>query len=104
MLIAEIALDMQDFAKYSLGDNPFHFAHARKAPLVVTKRKRHSGLFRGLDGAFSFGSRERKRLLAPDRLVRRGDRRDLSHVEGMRSCEKDGLHAGVGDRLVKLGR
>src|SRR6185503_2841236 len=104
MLIAEITLDMQDLAQGPVGGNPLHLAHARKATLVVAKRKWHSGLFRGLDGAFSFTACERKRLLAPDRLARRGDRGDLLHMKRMGSCEKDCLYARVGDRFFEIGR
>jgi hypothetical protein len=71
---------------------------------LLLQRKWHSGLFRGLDGAFSFSARERKRLLAPDWLAGRSDRGDLSHMKGMRSCEKDCLHAGVSDRFFEPGR
>lgn len=39
MLIAEIALDMEDIAQRTVGDNPLQFAHAGKATLVVAERK-----------------------------------------------------------------
>src|SRR5262245_5250665 len=104
MLIAKVAFDMKNLTQRSVGNNPFEFTHARKAALVVAERKWHSGLCRRLDGACGFSAREGKRLFAPDRLARRSDCGNLSHMQGMWCREKDGLHARVGDRVFELGR
>src|SRR5262245_6291552 len=103
MLIAEISLNVEDIAQCPVGNNPFHLQHAWEAALVVAERKWHSSLFRGLDGALGFSARESKRFLTPDWLARRSDCGNLSHMQGMRSCEKNDLYPRVGDRVFQVG-
>src|SRR5262245_48983188 len=103
MLITEIALDMENLAQCPVGNDPLHFQHAWKTALVVAECKGHSSRFRRLDGALGLSACESKRFFAPDRLARRSDRGNLSHMQGMRSCEKDSLHARVGDRTFEIG-
>ena len=102
MLVAEIALDMKDLAKKAVRDSAFEIAHAWKATFVVAKGKGDAGLGAGGDSTFGLGSAERQWFLAPYRFARRRYRAYLRDVQGMRRCQKNRLHARVGDGFFKF--
>ena len=105
MFVGEIALDMQDFARVMPSattrlSSRMHGKHR----LLLPRAKGTPAFFAGRDGAFGFSASESERLFAPDRLAGCGDRGNLPDMQGMRGCEKNRLHAGIGNGLFEFGR
>src|SRR5262245_2354808 len=103
MLVAEIALDMKDVAKDAVRDNALKLPHAWKAAFVVAEGKGDFGLGARRDGTFGVDSAKRQWLLAPYRFACLRCHAYLRDVQGMRCCQKNRLHARVGDRLFEFG-
>src|SRR5262245_45364803 len=102
MLVAEITLDMKDVAKQAVRDSTFELAHAWKATFVVAEGKGDAGLGAGGDSTFGLRSAERQWFFAPYRFARRCYRGYLRNVQGMRRCQKNRLHARVGDGFFEF--
>src|SRR5215475_13580505 len=103
MLVAEIALDMEDVAKKAVRDSAFERALAWKATFVVAEGKGDARLGTCGDSTFSIGPAKRQWLLTPNRFARRRHRAYLGDVQGMRRCQKNRLHARIGDGLFEFG-